>query len=394
MSNALFQKRFIRPLSASALALTALFTVIACQTSSTEPVAEAGAPAEEEVPIKAEAVLSVEAETEESAAPDSLTPVKFTLSWLLQGVDAPLMLAMERGYFAEAGLEVSFERGYGSAGTASTIAAGQYDMGFGDMYSMIEFNQENPNDKLIAVAVAYNKAPFALLAFKDSGIKSIEDMIGKKLGAPVGDAPRRLWPVLAEQVGVNAEGVEWVTMEPKLRQTFLLQGDVDVISGFSYSMLPAIVGAGKTLDDLNIFYYTDNGLDLYGNVILVKASFADANPDVVKGFVKAYLQGMQDALRDPEAGLDGVLAAGDELMDRESEKLRLQIALDGLLVTDEVEKNGLGAADPARLEATIAQTVKGFGLSETPAVEEVFDDSYLPPLEDREVPPAAERKAL
>lgn len=384
MSNVLFQTRFARPLSVSAFAFATLFGVVACQTPPA-PVAEEVAPAE----------VEAEAETTEVAAtPDSLTPVKFTLSWLLQGVDAPLMLAMERGYFAEEGLDVSFERGYGSAGTASTIAAGQYDIGFGDMYSMIEFNQENPNDKLIAVAVAYNKAPFALISFKDSGINSVEDMIGKKLGAPVGDAPRRLWPVLAEQVGVDAEGVEWVSMEPKLRQTFLLQGNVDAISGFSYSMLPAIVSAGKTLDDLNIFYYTENGLDLYGNGLLVKKSFAEENPDVVKGFVKAYLRGMQDALKDPEAGLDGVLAAGDELMDKESEKLRLQIALDGLLVTDEVEENGLGAADPVRLEATIAQTVKGFDLPETPPVEEVFDDSFLPPLEERKVPSASERKPL
>ncbi|NET47577.1 MAG: ABC transporter substrate-binding protein [Merismopedia sp. SIO2A8] len=386
MSTSFFShKHFTQPIAVSALTIATLFGAIACQTPE-PPVAD--------VTEEPSAEATSNAEAPAAAVPDELTPVKFTLSWLLQGVDAPLMLAMDRGYFAEEGIEVSFERGYGSAGTASTIAAGQYDIGFGDMYSMIEFNQQNPNDKLIAVAVAYNKAPFALISFKDSGINSIPEMTGKKLGAPIGDAPRRLWPVLAEQVGVDAEGVEWVTMEPKLRQTFLLQGQVDAISGFSYSMLPAIVGAGKTLDDLNIFYYTDNGLDLYGNVILVKESFAEANPDVVKGFVKGYLKGMQDALRDPEAGLEGVLAAGDELMDQESEKLRLQIALDGLLVTDEVEKNGLGAADPVRLEATIAQTVKGFGLAETPTVEEVFNDSFLPPLEERQVPPASERKPL
>lgn len=383
MSTSLFRKHFAKPVTISALSLTTLLGAIACQTPEA-PVAEVTeeAPAETTTP-----------ETE-AEAPAELTPVKFTLSWLLQGVDAPLMLAIDQGYFEAEGLDVSFERGYGSAGTASTIAAGQYDIGFGDMYSMIEFNQQNPDDQLIAVAVAYNKAPFALISFKESGINSIADMAGKKLGAPVGDAPRRLWPVLAEEVGVDAEGVEWVTMEPKLRQTFLLQGEVDVISGFSYSMLPAIVEAGKTLDDLNIFYYTDNGLDFYGNVILVKESFAEANPEVVKGFVKGYLKGMQDALRDPTMGLEAVLAAGDELMNKESEKLRLQLALDGLLVTDEVEKNGLGSVDPARLEATIAQTVKGFGLTETPSIEEVFDDSFLPPLEERQAPPAAERKSL
>ena len=267
-------------------------------------------------------------------------------------------------------------------------------MGFGDMYSMIEFNQQNPDDKLIVVAIAYNKAPFALISLKDSGITSVEDMVGRKLGAPVGDAPRRLWPILAEQVGVDAAAVEWVSMEPKLRQSFLLQGNVDAISGFSYSMLPALVAGGKTLDDLSIFYYTDNGLDFYGNVILVKESFLADNPDVVQGFIKAYFRGMQDTLRDPATGLESVLAVGDELMEEDAEKLRLQIALDGLLVSEEVEQNGLGAADPVRLEETIAQTVEGFDLSETPALEEVFDDSYLPPLEERQVPPAAERQSL
>jgi NitT/TauT family transport system substrate-binding protein len=375
-----FKNRLVKHSAASALALATLFGAVACQTSAPPEVTEEEAPAE--------------TETEVAETPDELTPVNFTLSWLLQGVDGPLLLALENGYFAEEGLDVSFERGYGSSGTASTIAAGQYDLGFGDMYSMIEFNQENPDDKLIAVAIAYNKAPFALISFEESGIDSIEGMMGKKLGAPIGDAPRRLWPVLAEQVGVDADGVEWVTMEPKLRQTFLLQGNVDAISGFSYSMLPALVEAGRTLDDMNIFYYTDNGLDLYGNVILVKESYLEENPDVVRGFIKAYLRGMQDTLRDPNAGLEAVLAAGDELMDRDSEKLRLQIALDGLLVTDEVREIGLGAADPERLETTIAQTVAGFGLAETPPVEEVFDGSYLPPLEERMAPPDSELGTL
>ena len=359
----------LRQLSTAALTLAVLLGTAACQTP-TETAVDAEAPAE--------AVADEAAE-----APAELTSVNFTLSWLLQGVDGPLTLAIDRGYFAEAGLDVSFERGFGSSDTASKIAAGQYDMGFGDVYSMIEFNQQNPDDKLIAVAVTTNRAPFALLAFEDSGIESLDDMAGKKLGAPVGDAPRRLWPVLAEEAGVDAEAVEWVSMEPKLRQSFLLQGNVDAISGFSYSMIPALVEAGKTLDDMNIFYYTENGLDFYGNVIMVKESFLAENPEVVEGFLAAYIKGMQDAVADPEAGLAAVMAAGDELMDENAERLRLQIALDGLLVNEEVEEIGFGAADPERLEATIAQTVEGFDLPETPAVEEVFDDSYLPALEDR-----------
>jgi len=373
-----------KPVAASAITLAAIVGLSSCQAAPEAPEAEM-TEATETVDASAEAA---DTETQE------LTPVKFTLSWLLQGVDAPLTLAMERGYFAEEGLDVTFERGFGSADTASKIAAGQYDMGFGDMYAMIEFNEQNPDQKLIVVAVPQNKAPFALMSLKESGIKSVNDMAGKKLGAPAGDAPRRLWPVLAEEVGVDADSVEWVTMEPKLRETFLLQGNVDAISGFVYSMIPSVLKAGKTADDIDIFYYTDNGLDFYGNVIIVKESFLEENPDVVRSFLKAYFRGMQDALKDPVAGLDSVMAQGDGLMDREAEKLRLQINFNDLIVNEEVEANGLGAVDPERLKATIDQTVKGFGLANTPPIEEVFDDSYLPPLEERQVPPESERAPL
>jgi NitT/TauT family transport system substrate-binding protein len=373
-----------KPVVASAITLAAIVGLSSCQTATDTTSLEA-TEATEAVDDSAEATA---AETQD------LTPVKFTLSWLLQGVDAPLTLAMDRGYFAEEGLDVTFERGFGSADTASKIAAGQYDMGFGDMYAMIEFNQQNPDEKLIVVAVPQNKAPFALMSLKESGIKSVNDMAGKKLGAPAGDAPRRLWPVLAEEVGVDANSVEWVTMEPKLRETFLLQGNVDAISGFVYSMIPSVLKAGKTADDIDIFYYTDNGLDFYGNVIMVKESYLEENPDVVRSFLKAYFRGMQDALKDPTAGLDSVMAQGDDLMDREAEKLRLQINFNDLMVNEEVEANGLGAVDPERLKATIDQTVEGFGLANTPAIEEVFDDSYLPPLEERQVPPESERAPL
>ncbi|MEM1311070.1 MAG: ABC transporter substrate-binding protein, partial [Cyanobacteria bacterium P01_H01_bin.153] len=239
----------LKPLAASAITMTALLGLASCQAPPEEPT------------VSEETQATETASTTET---QDLTPVKFTLSWLLQGVDAPLTLAMERGYFAEEGLDVQFERGYGSADTASKIAAGQYDMGFGDMYSMIEFNQQNPDQKLTVVAVPYNKAPFVLMSLEETGIESLSDLEGKKLGAPAGDAPRRLWPVLAEEVGVDADSVEWVTMEPKLRETFLLQGNVDAISGFVYSMMPSLVKAGKTEEDLDIFYYTDNGLNFYG----------------------------------------------------------------------------------------------------------------------------------
>lgn len=322
-----------------------------------------------------------------------LKNVRVQLSFLKQSLDAPLILAMKNGHFAKEGLNVTYERGFGNADTISKLGTGKFDLSFSDMYNALEFNEKNPNDRVIAVAVTQNKAPFAILTLKDKGINSPKDLNGRKLGAPAGDGPRKLFPVFAKQVGVDPNSVQWTTMEPRLRESFLLQGQVDAISGFATSALPGLLKGGKKPEDVNIFYYTDNGLEFYGNTILAKASFVEQNPDTVRAFVRAYMRGMQDTLRDPTAALDAVMASDDsKLMDREAERVRLQIALERMLVTPEVEKNGLGAIDTARLEQTLKQTAEGFGLKATPAVGDIFTDQFLPPKEERALP--TDRKPL
>jgi NitT/TauT family transport system substrate-binding protein len=327
------------------------------------------------------------------AQPKELKKIKVNPSWLLQGDNAGLIVAIQKGYFTAEGLDVSWERGYGSADTLSKVASGQFEFGFGDMYSMIEFNAKNPNDALVAVAAPYNKSPFAIISLKKSGIKSPKDLAGKKLGAPVGDAPRRLWRAFAAEVGIPANSVEWITMEPRLRETFLVKGDVNAISGFVTTILPSLNKIGAKPQDLNVFYYSENGLDLYGNGIIVKQSFLKANPQVVRGFLKAYLRGQQDMLKDPVMGLESVVKAGDSLMDKESEKKRLQIALERLFISPEVQKVGLGGVDLARLEKTIKDVAEDFNLT-PPKVNQVFDGSFLPPLAGRQLPPASARKPL
>ncbi|NJR48813.1 MAG: ABC transporter substrate-binding protein [Leptolyngbyaceae cyanobacterium CSU_1_3] len=325
----------------------------------------------------------------------NLKNVRVQLSFLMQSLDAALIVAINKGYFAEEGLNVSFERGFGNSDTISKLGTGKFDLAFSDMYNALEFNEKNPGDKLLGVAITQSKAPFSILSLKEKGINSPKDLSGKLLGAPAGDGPRKLFPVFAKSTGIDASSVNWTTMEPKLRESFLLQGKVDAISGFSTSAIPSLLKGGKKMENINVFYYNENGMDFYGNVILTRADFAQKNPDVVKAFVKGYMRGLQDVLKDPTAGLDAVMAADQsKLMDREAEKVRLQIALERMYITPEAETLGLGAADPARLERTIQQTVEGFGLKSTPKAADIFTDQFLPAKEQRQVPAQSDRKPL
>ncbi|MBW4693917.1 MAG: ABC transporter substrate-binding protein [Lyngbya sp. HA4199-MV5] len=330
-----------------------------------------------------------------STAAKNLKEVRVQLAFLMQSIDAPLIVAINKGYFAEQGLNVSYERGFGNSDTISKLGTGKFDLAFSDMYNALDFNEKNPGDKIIAVAITQNAAPFSILSLKEKGINAPKDLTGKKLGAPAGDGPRKLFPLFAKEVGIDPSSVQWTTMEPKLRETFLLQGQVDAISGFSTSALPALLKGGKKMEDINIFYYNENGLDFYGNAILVKDAYAKQNPDVVKAFTAAYIKGLQDVLKDPNAALDAVLAADQsKLMNREAEKIRLQVALDRLFITPEAEKLGLGSVDTKRLEKSIEQTVIGFNLKGKPKVADIYTEAFLPAKDQRAVPAKNDRKPL
>ena len=119
------------------------------------------------------------------------TKVKFALDWQVQGPQAPFITAKAGGAFAAQGLDVTIDRGTGSQKTIEQVATGTYDMGYGDINSMIEYNVKNPQQPLIAVGVVLNSPPFALLSLKKYGIREPKDLKGAAIGAPAGDAPRR-----------------------------------------------------------------------------------------------------------------------------------------------------------------------------------------------------------
>lgn len=329
------------------------------------------------------------------AASKDLKAIRVQLAFLMQSLDAPLVIAINKGYFKQEGLDVSFERGFGNNDTISKLGTGKFDLAFSDMYNTLEFNSKNPAEKIKAVAIVHSRAPFSIVTFKDKGIATPKDLASKKLGAPAGDGPRKLFPLFAKEVGIAPDSVTWMTMEPKLRETFLLQGQVDAVSGFSTSVIPSLLKGGKKMDDLKVFYYDESGLDFYGNAILARADYIDKNPEVVKSFVKAYLKGVQDVIKDPTAGLDALVAADQsKLISREAEKVRLQIALERMILSPEVDSIGLGASDPKRLQKSIDQTVTGFKLPGSPKVADIFTDQFLPPKAERQAPPVAERKPL
>ncbi|PTT77385.1 taurine ABC transporter permease, partial [Pelomonas sp. HMWF004] len=145
-----------------------------------------------------------------AALAQATTPVKFQLDWRFEGPAALFLLPAAKGYFKDEKLDVAIDAGNGSGGAVTRVASGAYDIGFADLAALMEFHANNPDapNKPVAVMVVYNNTPAAVLALKKSGIKTLADLTGKKLGAPVFDAGRRGFPILAKANKLGA--VTWI----------------------------------------------------------------------------------------------------------------------------------------------------------------------------------------
>ncbi len=305
------------------------------------------------------------------------TPLKFQLDWRFEGPAALFLASQAKGYYKAAGLDVTIDAGNGSGGTVTRVASGTYDMGFADMAALMEFHANNPDaaNKPVAVLMVYNNTPAAVLALKKSGIKTPADLSGKKLGAPGFDAGRKAFPIFAK--ANNISGVQWTSMDPPLRETMLVRGDIDAITGFSFTSLLNLEARGVKAEDVVVLPYPAHGVKLYGNVIIASPKLMKENPAAVKAFVSAFVKGAKDVMASPDAAIDYVKAR-DGIINVELEKRRLRLAIDAVVASPDARAEGFGVVVPGRMALMASQVSDAFGTKTRVDPAAVWTDSFLP----------------
>ncbi|RMX08602.1 taurine ABC transporter permease [Corticibacter populi] len=305
------------------------------------------------------------------------TPIKFQLDWRFEGPAAFFTHPAAKGYFKEAGLDVSVDAGNGSGGAVTRVASGSYDIGFADLAALMEFHANNPDapTKPVAIMMVYNNTPASVMALKKSGITTPADLSGKKLGAPVFDAGRRAFPLFAQANGIT--NVSWTSMDPPLRETMLIRGDIDAITGFTFTSLLNLETRGVKAADVTVLPYPDYGVKLYGNAIIATPKLLAEKPEAVKAFLAAFAKGAKDVMADPATAIESVKAR-DGLINSELETRRLQLAINTVVNTDDARREGFGQIDAARL-ALMAEQVSTTFETKTPVDPAVvWDGSFLP----------------
>jgi NitT/TauT family transport system substrate-binding protein len=325
-----------------------------------------------------------------SAQAQTATPIKFLLDWRFEGPAALFLQPVAKGYFKAAGLDVQVDAGTGSGAAVQRVATGTYDMGFADLAALMEFHANNPDapNKPVAVMMVYNNTPAAVLALKKSGIKSPADLNGKKLGAPVFDAGRRGFPIF--QKANNVPNVTWVSMDPPLRETMLARGDIDAITGFSFTSLLNLEARGVKPEDIVTLPYSQHGVKLYGNVIIASPKLVRENPNAIKAFLTAFAKGAKEVMANPDAAVDFVKQR-DGIIDTKLESRRLKMAINDVIASPDARAEGFGQVNPSRLSLMASQVSDAFNTKTRVNPDAVWNGAFLPAKADLNVLPAAKK---
>lgn len=310
------------------------------------------------------------------------TRIRYDNGWLFSGGNAYAALAQDRGCFARERLEVTMDRGFGSSDTVSKIAGGAYDIGEADFNTMSQFSAAHPESRIIAIFIISDGSPASIMALKRSGITKPQDLVGKTIGDPVGEAARVLFPAFAAANGIDPNAVTWISTAANLREQLLVQNRADAIAGHVFIMRTGLSLLGVKPEDTVALRYTDWGVNIFGPSLVTTATWAEAHPEAATSFVRCIAEALKAEIADPKAAVAAVKAR-NSMLDEQLE-LAAQKFADTLVLTDNVRQNGLSHVTRDRLERTLKQVSGALGIP-TPAPDRVWTDKYLPPAAELKV---------
>ena len=280
--------------------------------------------------------------------------VTLQLKWVTQAQFAGYYVALDKGFYADEGLNVTIKPGGPDIAPAQVIAGGGADVVLDWMPSALASREKGL--ALVNIAQPFKSSGMMLTCRKDAGVSSPEDFAGKTLGVWFfgNEYPFLSW---MSKLGLSTDGGDnGVTV---LKQGFnvdpILQGQAACVSTMTYNEYWQIIDAGLTPDDLVVFKYEDQGVaTLEDGMYVLEDNLADpAFEDKMVRFVRASMKGWKWAEENPDDAAMIVLdndASGAQTEEHQTRMMR-EIA--------KLTAGSNGALDPADYERTVESLMSG-----------------------------------
>ena len=305
-------------------------------------------------------------------AAGSLKQVTMALDWIFQGPNVGFMLAQEKGFYREAGLDVAITSGKGSGSTAQLVASKATQFGFADGY--VVGNGVSKGMGIKSVGSIFRRNPAAAVVLADSGINTPKDLEGKSIAMTAGSAQFQQWPAFAKGAGIDTSKIQVVNIDPAGVGPALINGKVAAIGGFAQGYVPAIEIRGKK--QVRIFWFADYGVTVVSNGIVVHQDLLKSDPELVRAFVTPTIKGFLYGRKNPDEAV-ATVKKYLETIDPVISKRELELSWK-TWVTPNTKGKPLGWASDVDWAATV-NVLKQYGGVTTPLdTNALYTNEFVP----------------
>lgn len=298
--------------------------------------------------------------------------IDVALNWTPGGDHAPLYYAKKMGWFRDADLDVNLEAGRGSAGSVQRVAVNSAQIGLVDMGVVLTSKAKGSD--VVSIFNIYANSALGMYWLKSSGIKTVQDFAGKKIGVPAGDAQRALWPALAKANNVDPAAVTWVNIDPNGKLPALKSRAVDVTTNF-YNLHHIM--SRELGEDMGFLSWPKAGMNPYGLSVVVNGDYLKIKREAVAKFTKITQKAYGECAREPKPCVEALVeSVGALRMDNETVNWQLTM----VLMSDNISRTtALGWMDPKRMDDDYALVNTYLGLEKPFDVKTVYTNEFLDP---------------
>lgn len=300
-----------------------------------------------------------------------------TLDWIFYGKHAGFFAGIDTGLYRKYGLDITIQRGYGSAETVKQVSAKSIEYGFADFGSLIVARSRGAKAKMLAVIHA--KSLVAIMTLEGTGIRTPKDLEGKRLGITQGGAGESVFPVLLAKNRVDESKIQMINLTPPAHIPSLIAGKIDASLAIFQTSFPTVEAKAKEIGKrARSILFSDYGVDILSNGLVAHDDTISNRRDKTRRWVEATMRSFAWAVRNPDEAMKIFLKYAPTV-DPKLGRAHWDINVKHLLVP-EAKTHGIGYMLPGRVAFAIDTLTKPMNLPRRVSNDEVADMSLLPKI--------------
>lgn len=246
--------------------------------------------------------------SEEVTTDEGLTPVTFSLDWTPNTNHTGIYVALEKGFFADQGLDLEIILP-GEVGVNQLLASEKADFGVSYQEGLSQARSEGLSIVSIAAVLQHNTAGYASPIDKD--ITEPSDFEGMKFGANGSDLEQAMMTTIMDEADADVDAVDFITTGDS---DFFVATERDVDFSLEFYGWTGIEAELRD-QELNMVYLRDfaEELDFYTPILATSEEMIEEDPEMVRAFVHAAVEGYEYAIEHPEEAAEILIEAEPDL---------------------------------------------------------------------------------